>query len=33
MKKVKVEDSYMYKLKSGLYITASSKYVEGLKSI
>ena len=33
MKKVKVGDSYMYKLKSGLYITASSKYVEGLKSI
>ena len=33
MKKVKVEDSYIYKLKSGLYITASSKYVEGLKSI
>ena len=33
MKKVKVEDSYMYKLKSGLYITASSKYVKGLKSI
>ena len=33
MKKVKVEDSYMYKLKSGLYITASSKYVEGLESI
>ena len=33
MKKVKVEDSYMDKLKSGLYITASSKYVEGLKSI
>ena len=25
--------SYMYKTKSGLYITASSKYVEGLKSI
>lgn len=33
MKKVKVGDSYMYKLKSGLYITASIKYVEGLKSI
>ena len=33
MKKVKVGDSYMYKLKSGLYITASSKYVVGLKSI
>ena len=28
MKKVKVEDSYMYKLKSGVYITASPKYVE-----
>lgn len=27
MKKVKVDGAYMYKLKSGLYITASEKYV------
>lgn len=27
-KKVKVDSSYMYKLKSGLYISASEKYVE-----
>lgn len=26
--KIKVEDGYMYKLKSGVYITASTKYVE-----
>lgn len=32
-KKVKVGSSYMYKLKSGLYITASNKYVESLTSI
>lgn len=33
IKKVKVGDSYMYKLKSGLYITTNSKYVESLTSI
>lgn len=32
-KKVKVGDSYMYKLKSGLYITANSNYVESLTSL
>lgn len=30
VKKVKAGDSYMYELKSGLYITASRKYVEEL---
>lgn len=32
-KKLKVGSSYMYKLKSGLYITASSKYVKGMTSL
>ncbi|MEG1410503.1 N-acetylmuramoyl-L-alanine amidase [Clostridium sp.] len=32
-KKLKVDSSYMYKLKSGLYITASSTYVESLEKI
>lgn len=32
-KKIKVENSYMYKLKSGLYITASDKYVKSLTSL
>ena len=32
-KKLKVGSSYMYKLKSGLYITASSKYVQNMTSL
>lgn len=32
-KKIKVGSSYMYKLKSGLYITASSKYVKSMTSL
>ena len=32
-KKVKVGSSYMYKLKSGLYITASTKYVKSMTSL
>ena len=28
VKKIKVDSYYMYKLKSGVYITASTKYVE-----
>ena len=31
-KKVKVDSSYMYKLKSGYFITASPKYVQEIKS-
>ena len=31
VKKIKVDSSYMYKLKSGYFISASSKYVEELK--
>lgn len=31
VEKVKVESSYMYKLKSGSYITASTKYVQAIK--
>ena len=30
VKKVKVGSSYMYKLKSGYFISASSKYVESI---
>ncbi|MBN9645871.1 N-acetylmuramoyl-L-alanine amidase [Terrisporobacter glycolicus] len=30
VKKLKVENSYMYKLKSGYFITANSKYVESI---
>lgn len=33
VEKVKVGSSYMYKLKSGLYITASSTYVKGLTTL
>ena len=33
MKKVKVDGYYMYKLKSGLYITASSTYVKSMTSL
>ena len=33
MKKVKVDNYYMYKLKSGLYITASSTYVKSMTSL
>lgn len=33
IKKLKVGSSYMYKLKSGLYITASSKYVQSMTSL
>ena len=33
VKKLKVDNSYMYKLKSGLYITANSKYVKSLTSL
>lgn len=32
-KKVKVGSGYMYKLKSGLYITASTAYVKGMTSL
>ena len=31
VKKIKVDSYYMYKLKSGYFISASSKYVEELK--
>lgn len=33
IKKLKVDNSYMYKLKSGLYITASSTFVKSLTSL